>query len=240
MADPPSPMADPPSDRSYRMPGRLGHRPHRAAIVLAGGGARRWGGTDKTAAPLDGRPVLAHVVQGLPPGIPVIVVGPADHTFAAAADPGSVRWTREEPAGGGPLAALAAGVAALPDATEEVVVLAGDRPGGPAAVPRLLAALAAGDADAAIGLDPEGRAQPLLAAYRVATLRARLALPAKHLVGLPMRWLLERVRRVDVAVTTEEAFDLDTPADLEALRARRAGRAGPGGPAAGTRRGEEP
>jgi molybdopterin-guanine dinucleotide biosynthesis protein A len=202
-----------------------------AAVVLAGGTSRRWGGIDKTAADLAGRPVLAHVVQGLPADLPVVVVGPAGHPFADLADPARVRWTREDPPGGGPVAGLAAGLAALRSAGfedgDDVVLLAGDLPDAGSAVPRLLAALrepaAAEPVDVAVGVDPQGRRQPLLAAYRLAPLRAVLAADAAR--GLPtggraMRELLGRLRVREVPVSAAEAFDLDTPADLDALQVR--------------------
>ena len=197
--------------------------------MLAGGASRRWGGIDKTAADLAGRPVLAHAVQGLPADLPVVVVGPAGHPFADLADPARVRWTREDPPGGGPVAGLVAGLAALRSAgmvdPDDVVLLAGDLPDAGSAVPRLLAALReppeGEPVDVAVGVAPRGRRQPLLAVYRLAPLQALLAADAAR--GLPpggraMRELLDRLRVQEVAVSAAEAFDLDTPADLDALR----------------------
>ncbi|WP_345714104.1 NTP transferase domain-containing protein, partial [Kineococcus glutinatus] len=47
-------------------------------VVLAGGAGRRFAGAgpDKVAAPLDGRSLLDHLLAGLPPQLPVVVVGP--------------------------------------------------------------------------------------------------------------------------------------------------------------------
>jgi molybdopterin-guanine dinucleotide biosynthesis protein A len=217
-----------------------------AAVVLAGGGSRRWGGRDKTAADLSGRPVLAHVVQGLPADWPVVVVGPPDHPFAQAADPATVHWTREEPPGGGPVAGLAAGLAVLPEEVEIVVVLAGDLPFAGPAVPRLVAALSGSPADAVVGVDPGGRRQPLLGTYRTAPLRAALGTvgdagrdgadadgtdadgtdadgdrgngDGTSLAGRSLRSVLAGLRVEELPVSAEEAFDLDTPADLDATR----------------------
>lgn len=201
-----------------------------AAVVLAGGGSRRWGGRDKTAAELDGRPVLAHVVHGLPAGWPVIVVGPPGHPFARLADPVTVRWTREDPPGGGPVAGLAAGLVLLPAEVDVVVVLAGDLPFAGPAVPRLVTALVGSPADAVIGVDPGGRQQPLLGAYRAATLRAALGPgegragtgPAggdRGPAGRSLRSVLAGLRVEVLPVSAEEAFDLDTPTDLDAAQA---------------------
>jgi molybdopterin-guanine dinucleotide biosynthesis protein A len=179
-----------------------------AAVVLAGGSSHRFGGGEKTDAPLGGRSVLEHVLAGLPAGVTAVVVGPR-----RALD--GVRWVREEPAGGGPAAALAAGCAAVPAGTAVVLALAGDQPFGGSAVPRLLAALASGDADAAVGVDPAGKRQPLLAAYRLAKLQSALG---PEPAGRSMRSVLAGLRVVQVAVSADETLDVDTPEDLAAAR----------------------
>lgn len=225
--------------------------PTAAAVVLAGGASQRWGGRDKTAALLAGRPVLSHVLNGLPPGIAVAVVGPSGHPAIehlvigqppigqppirrpAVADPlarvdPAPRWIRERPPGGGPVAGLAAGIAALPDTVDVVIVLAGDLPfAGPAGA-RLGTALAVGEArsvgrdptapDAVIGRDPTGRDQPLVAAYRLAPLRAALGPPAT-VAGRSMRSVVAGLRTVRAPVSAREAFDLDTPQALATAEA---------------------
>lgn len=225
--------------------------PGPTAVVLAGGGSRRWGGRDKTTADLDGRPVLAHVVGGLPAGMAVIVVGPPDHPIAHRSWGGRpVRWTRETPPGGGPVAGLAAGLAALPADVGVVVVLAGDLPFCGSAVPRLLSALLASPADAVVGVDPDGRRQPLLAAYRVTPLRAAVGgegprgdspsrnSPSRNSprgdgqsgdgprgpAGRSLRSVLAGLRVDELPVSAAEALDLDTPEDLAAAETRVAAR----------------
>lgn len=47
-----------------------------SAVVLAGGRGTRMGGTDKLQVLIGGRSLLAHVVDGLPTVVPVVVVGP--------------------------------------------------------------------------------------------------------------------------------------------------------------------
>ncbi len=209
-----------------------------AVVVLAGGQARRWGGRDKTAVVLGTRTVLERAVAGLRTGVRAVVpdadgsglvtvvAGPDEHAARAAL--AAVRWVREEPPGGGPVAGLAAAVAVLPPEVDTVVVGAGDAPFGGSAVPRLLGALGglgaeAEAADGAVGVDPGGRRQPLLGAYRTAALRSALGRfgdPA----AVSLRALLGRMRIVEVAVTDREALDLDTPDALdEALRQAEAG-----------------
>ncbi len=206
-------------------------------IVVAGGRSRRWGGVDKTAQLLADRPVLLHTlsagIDGLLEGdaaadglsVPAVVVARPDHPARPAAQalcPG-LGWTVEHPAGGGPAAGLAAGLRLIMQSEDgappaQVVVLAADMPFARTAIPRLLAALAeaddtAGDtADAAVGKDPDGVRQPLLALYRTAPLTTALALlPA---AGASMRSVLEHLRVTEVAITVREAFDLDTPEHL--------------------------
>jgi molybdopterin-guanine dinucleotide biosynthesis protein A len=202
--------------------------PSAGLIVVAGGRSRRWGGVDKTAQLLAERPVLVHTLSGAIDGLidggaaaegmsmPVVVVAPAEHPARSAAHAlhADLGWTVEHPPGGGPAAGLAAGLRLIgrPDAGAPglVVVLAGDMPFSGTAIPRLLAALA--DGEAAVGKDPNGVRQPLLALYRIAPLAAALAaLPA---AGASMRSVLERLRVIEVAITAREAFDLDTPEHL--------------------------
>jgi molybdopterin-guanine dinucleotide biosynthesis protein A len=177
-------------------------------VVLAGGTSRRFGGGDKTAAALGGTTVAGALVASLG-ALPVVVVGPE--------------------AGGGPAAALAAGLARpeLPElgAGGVVVALAGDLPFAGTAVPRLVAALrsAPDDVDAALGVDPGGRRQFLLAAYRAAPLRAALGTGGDHPASpadRSMRSVVAGLRVTEVPVTATEALDVDTADDLARARER--------------------
>ncbi|WP_431983865.1 DUF6457 domain-containing protein [Streptomyces qinglanensis] len=110
----PSSAAGPP-DRPHPAAGGAG-REHPApdtadrtytALVLAGGGARRLGGADKPAVTVGGRPLLDRVLAACGDAAATVVVGPRRPTCRP------VLWAREEPPGGGPLAALQAGLDAL-------------------------------------------------------------------------------------------------------------------------------
>jgi molybdopterin-guanine dinucleotide biosynthesis protein A len=193
------------------------------AVVLAGGAARRLGGTDKPALAVGGRMLLDRVLAACAGADRTVVVGPRRPTALP------VRWTRERPAGGGPLPALAAGLAALtgdgrPDA---VVVLAADLPflTAPtvAALTEALAA-AAGTCEGVLLSDPGGRDQPLAAAYLTEPLRRELALlGTEHgtLNGLPLRLLTGELTLRRIADPTGDAsFDCDTWDDVAAARAR--------------------
>ncbi|MBY8873628.1 NTP transferase domain-containing protein [Micromonospora sp. PLK6-60] len=93
-----------------------------AAVVLAGGAARRMGGVDKPARPVGGRPMRDRVLDAVADATPRILVGPPGPV------PPDVWVTREEPPGGGPVAAVAAGLALLPPTTATVALLAADLP----------------------------------------------------------------------------------------------------------------
>lgn len=185
------------------------------AVVLAGGAARRLGGADKPGVRVGGRALLDRVLAACADaGTTVVVAGPRP-----TARP--VTWAHEDPPGGGPVAALDAGLRHT-DA-EHVVVLSADLPFlEPATVRRLLGALRTGGAEGALLTDTGGRDQPLVAAYRVSALRRELgALTHEHggLTGLPLRRLtaaLELTRVSDPVAS----FDCDTWDDIAAARAR--------------------
>jgi molybdopterin-guanine dinucleotide biosynthesis protein A len=185
-----------------------------AVVVLAGGSSRRMGGGDKTALDLGtGQTVLGHLVSSLDTSVPVVVVGPERPLER------SVRWARESPPGGGPVAGLAAGLGALrSDGAEWVVVIAGDQPFAAAAVSVLLAGRAA-DVAGVVGVDTDGRDQPLLGAYRVAALSSLLGAATESLAGRSVRSLVEQLTVRRVALPELSTLDVDDEAALAAARA---------------------
>jgi hypothetical protein len=90
------------------------------AVVLAGGAARRLGGADKPGVRVGGRALLDRVLAACAGARTTVVV--ADPRPAAR----PVLWAREEPPGGGPLAALDAGLRRT--TAPYVVVLSADLP----------------------------------------------------------------------------------------------------------------
>lgn len=193
------------------------------AIVLAGGAARRLGGADKPALSVGGRALLDRVLDACPDAGTTVVVGGR----RATARP--VRWAREEPAGGGPVAALDAGLRQT--TAERVLVLSADLPFlDRATVRTLLTALGTpgtpgtpGAREGALLRDPAGRDQPLVAVYRTAPLRRELArLAAGHdgLAGLPLRSLTAALDLARVDAGPLVSFDCDTWDDLAVARAR--------------------
>jgi molybdopterin-guanine dinucleotide biosynthesis protein A len=181
------------------------------AVVLAGGRGRRLGGLDKPGLLLDGRSLLDRALAATAGAPHRVVVGPR-----RPAAPG-VRFVREVPRFGGPVAALAVGLAALPADAALVTVLAADLPAVEAALPALLAATGGGAADGWIAVDPDGRDQPLLAVYRMPALRAALATLAEErgLDGAALRALVPRLALLRVPLPADLCADVDEPADAD-------------------------
>ncbi|MFC0507164.1 molybdenum cofactor guanylyltransferase [Micromonospora costi] len=188
-----------------------------AAVVLAGGAARRMGGVDKPAVPVGGRPMRDRVLAAVADAEPRILVGPADAT------PPGVRVTREDPPGGGPVAAAAAGLALLDPATTVVALLAADLPlltGDAVAVLRRELAGSEG-VDGTCYVDADGRRQTLCGVWRADALRSALDRVAVarggSLAGAPVRALLDGLRVREVAWAgggPPPWFDCDTDQDV--------------------------
>ena len=164
------------------------------AVVLAGGRARRLDGAAKPHVLLDGRALLAHVLDGLAEsGLVrrVAVVGPPDVAVPSAVP---LVQVQEDPPFGGPVAGIAAGLAVLDDTTgparaphdtplradtarsadDMVAVVACDVPGGARMLPALVGALQAAPAADGACARAEGRDQWLLAVYRRSALAGAL------------------------------------------------------------------
>ncbi|MFE4307478.1 NTP transferase domain-containing protein [Streptomyces sp. NPDC056891] len=198
------------------------------AVVLAGGAAQRLGGADKPGVRVGGRALLDRVLAACRGADRTVVVGDSRPTVHP------VRWTREDPPGGGPLAALDAGVREIragagagvgETGADVLLVLSADLPFlDEDTVHRLLGALAdAPDAEAALLTDAGGRDQPLVAAYRATPLRRELARIAEErgtLAGGPLRQLTGALRLTRVAAGPLASFDCDTWEDIATARAR--------------------
>jgi molybdopterin-guanine dinucleotide biosynthesis protein A len=190
-----------------------------AAVVLAGGAALRLGGTSKPARTVGGIALLSRVLAALTDAVPVIVVGPPDLCL-----PGGVLRTVEQPPGGGPVAALAAGLtllapvpAAIRPGVDLVAVLAADLPFLTAeAVARVRTAAAEPGQDGAVLVDDAGRPQWLCGVWGIEALTRRLVE-----IGDPAGWGVRRLaaglRVATVATVARQApawFDCDTEADI--------------------------
>ena len=177
------------------------------AVVLAGGGARRLGGVDKAAIEIGGVSLLDRALGAARGAERLIAVGPRRSTSVP------VRWTSENPAGGGPLRATEAGVELV--TSDIAVVLAVDYP---FVTSEVVAALvrATQARDGAALEDATGVMHYVVGAYRTTALRAAIA--AQRGEGSSMRSLFPTL---DVAAVRHEraALDIDTREDLERARA---------------------
>lgn len=186
--------------------------PHGAgfdAVVLAGGVASRLGGRDKMLEVVGGIRLIDRALTAAADAGRVIAVGDEREATAAAL------WVREQPPGGGPVAALAAGLE-LVDA-ERVVLLAGDLPFVDRRhVTALVGALNESDAAGAMFVDPDGRDQPLLSAWWTASLRK--VLPDQP-AGAGLRRMLAPLEALRLPGEAD-LMDCDTETDLAAARAR--------------------
>lgn len=193
-----------------------------AAIVLAGGAARRLGGVHKPALEVGGEPIIGRVLRAVQQaGLTAVVVG------RPGGVPRGIPVWREDPPGGGPVVAVREGLRHLPQATggaardvAVVVLLAADLPFVSApTLERLLSAVAQDpSADLAVYVDQAGRPQWLCSAWRVTALRARLADGA---APGGIRGLAQGLRRRELADPDGAAStDVDTREDLLAARVR--------------------
>jgi molybdopterin-guanine dinucleotide biosynthesis protein A len=177
--------------------------------VLSGGGGARLGGVDKASIEVGGRTLLEHALEALVDVTEVVVVGPEVPTSRP------VRFTREDPPGGGPAAGLLAGIRRLGPTPTRVVVLAVDMPLVTRDTVRRLVAADRGDGAMLVGAD--GRRQFLCAVYSVQALdHAARDCSSGH--GLALRDLVAGLELEAVAATPGETRDLDTWQDLTELR----------------------
>lgn len=191
------------------------------AVVLAGGGSRRFG-ADKLEADLHGQPLLHHVLAGLVAELPgpldLILVGPPRPVPYAAAQ------VREDPPGGGPAAGIVTGLAAARRIDADVIVVVpGDSPAAGAGAALLLHALGETNAEVVVGTDATGREQPLqLALTRAGAAALIAAAGSGRGAGASARALVARLDppAVRVALLAETVADVDVPGDLEAWAAR--------------------
>ena len=173
------------------------------------------GGPAKPTLPVGGRSMLDRVLAAVTDAGPRVVVGPASLTL-----PPGVMQVSEQPPGGGPVAAIAAGLAALDgggDAAGTVAVLAADLPFlTPQSIGTLRSAVWESTVDGAVFVDGAGRRQTLCGIWRIAALRDRLD-ALDRLAGAALRHLLAGLRIAEVAGSgggPPPWYDCDSPDDL--------------------------
>jgi molybdopterin-guanine dinucleotide biosynthesis protein A len=188
-----------------------------AAIVLAGGAGRRLGGVDKAAIDIGGSTLLDRALAAVNQADRIVVVGPTRPLSDG------VVATQEQPPGGGPVAAVAAGLVAMSEfgdnQPEIVVVLACDMPFVDAgAVERLVDAARSRRGDGAAFVDADGRRQHLAAAYRTIALRTALD-EIGDVDGAAMRHVAQRLTMVEIEADPEITLDTDTWSDVRRTQA---------------------
>lgn len=224
--------------------------PDVVAVVLAGGASSRFG-SDKLAARYDGRPLLHHAlgaVGAVADRIVVVIAPEAPLPPVPEVLAGRVVFARDAAALGGPLAGMAAGLAAIvegiaaldapvPDAAprssgategrnEIVLVVGGDMPALVPAVLRLLAEALAADRSLAAMTLAASAPTPLPMAVRAG---AALTAIDAILVSGGRRSLLALVDAVPSATLPADAWraldpagvtlrDVDAPSDLAGNR----------------------
>jgi molybdenum cofactor cytidylyltransferase len=184
-----------------------------AAVVLAAGESRRFGGR-KQLAKLDGRTLLEHVLGlALAAGLyPIVAVVPAWLPRPITRDDPPLRWILNPHPERGMSHSLRLGFAALPATSEAALILLGDQPTLALETVRALCAA-------------RGR-KPIVAARAAGRLSAPVLVERSHFAivqepigDIGLREVLnahpEWVLAVEVG---EHPPDVDTPADLEALR----------------------
>lgn len=185
---------------------------HVGAVVVAGGRAARLGGADKASLEIGGRTLLARALDALVDVPEVVVVGDPVPTERP------VTFLREDPVGGGPAAALLAGLGGFGRRPRVVVALAVDMPLVTAdTIRRLAREVLDEDREGATLVDRAGRAQYLCAAYATEAL-ARTTPAYEEQFGLSMRALVGPLRLAELPAVGGEADDVDGWDDLVRLR----------------------
>ncbi len=188
------------------------------ALILAGGRARRLG-TPKPRFVLAGRTLLDHALDAAQEARVTVVVGPPE-----LAAPDRYLLTREEPAFGGPVAGIAAGVHALAAVRVPapwILVLACDVPRSAAAIPLLTTALAESvEQPDGVHVRHNGRDQWLLGIYARTALMQALDAVGPDATGAPVRHLMAHLKLITVEDADAVSIDIDTPEDAAAFGSR--------------------
>jgi molybdenum cofactor cytidylyltransferase len=197
-------------------PGRV------AALVLAAGQSRRMGRQNKLLAEIDGRAMVTHVVDAMlaSRAAPVIVVtGHEADEVRAALGERPVQIVANPHYAEGLSTSLKAGLAALPDDAEGVLVGLADMPRiKPAQIDRLIAAFNPLEGRAIVVPTVRGkRGNPVLFATRFLPEMLQIGgdVGARHLIGGHEDEVVEIEMEDDAAL-----LDIDTPDALSALRMR--------------------
>ena len=197
------------------------HAPRVAALILAAGRSSRMGVENKLLADVDGRAIVRRVAETALQSTarPVrVVVGHRAAEVRAALAGLDVTFVENPDYAEGLSTSLRAGLADLPDACDGAIVMLGDMPEiAPDLVDRLIAAFAPNEGRCIVVPVAGGkRGNPVLWGRSLFAAMAEVSgdTGAKHLLGVNAEAIAE--------ITADETVhtDIDTPAELAALRAR--------------------
>jgi CTP:molybdopterin cytidylyltransferase MocA len=189
-----------------------------AGVVLAAGGGSRFGGA-KQLAELDGRPLLEHAIRSIEavPAIErvVVVLGARADEVRAGVDLGATEVVVCEDWAAGQSASLKTGIAAIAGDADAAVITLGD-------MPRVTPQVISRFADLAAEHGARARARAVydgVPGHPVVLGSAYFDAVAEIEGDIGARELLRSigVERIDCSGLCS-AVDIDTPADLEALR----------------------
>lgn len=176
-----------------------------AAIIVAGGAARRLGGVAKPWLEVAGRPMIEHVIAAAYRHCQtVIVVGQPPMQWVP---PAGLLVTVEHPQGGGPAAAVRAGMRLLPADVRDVVLLAGD---APFVAPSLDALMTTRTRSDGLAVVTDGSVQ-----YLCARLRRTALAHALDVGGASMHSVFDHLQ---IDTIEAEVRDADTWEDVATLR----------------------
>lgn len=186
-----------------------------AGVVLAGGQGRRMGGVDKAMIELDGRPLMAHVLERFAPQVETVAINAnGDNTRFAAFDAPVLADDEEDFAG--PLAGVLVAMRwAKSQGCTHVLTAAADTPFFPDALCEMMKAQVNAP-DTIVMAVGSGRIHPVFALWPVHLADALYA----YLRVENMRKILtfaERYSLVEVnfdGVAEDPFFNINTPDDL--------------------------
>lgn len=208
-----------PREDGHKMEAAPRKAPRIAVLVLAAGQSRRMGEVNKLLAEIDGRPMVAKVVEIVRASKagPVTVVTGHEAERVKAALPGGLAFVHNPDYAAGLSASLKAGIAALPADSDAVLVCLGDMPGiSPAMIDRLIAAFDPIEGrEICVPTYKGKRGNPVLWGRRFLPEMAALAgdVGAKHLIGTHADQVVEVEMDSDGVL-----IDIDTPDALTRYR----------------------
>lgn len=189
------------------------------ALILAGGSSRRMGTENKLLLPLADRPLVRHVAEAALASQAdrvLVVTGHDAHAVREALADLPVDWAHAADHGEGLSATLKAGLAALSETADGVLVLLGDMPQvGPSIIDRLIAAFAPAEGRAiCVPVSDGARGNPIL--WDSALVPAMMGLSGDRGARPLLDLFAEQVCEVEMGDPAIHR-DVDTPEGYAAL-----------------------